>query len=97
MKASALIDSYRDKSTLDLWVKANFGAYRNLPKTPKGKEKYRHVVGETVVATGVGGLRRGVEFVIGSKGTTHGFVHYYGAGMWHRSQDVQAITKPANA
>lgn len=93
MNAQDLFNSYRDHATVTLWERANFGIYRNLPKTPKGKEKYRHAVGETVVATGVGGLRRDVQFAITDRSTTHGFVHYYGAGMWHRSQDVQAVAK----
>lgn len=93
MNAQTLINSYRDRSTLLLWEQANFGKLRNLPKTPEGKEKYRHEVGATVLASGQGGLRRGVEFTVEDRSTTHGFVHYYGAGMWHRSQDVQAPIK----
>jgi hypothetical protein len=92
MNAQSLFNSYRDHSTFKLWEKANFGAYRNLPKTPEGKEKRAHQDGDKVCATGRGGLKQGVTFVIEDSRATHGFWHYYGAGMWHRSQDIAAVS-----
>lgn len=83
-----LFDMYRERSAARLKYQSENGLLQ-LPPTPKGKEMYAFRVGQTVTASGKGAIRAGVRFKIEQREKVNGFCRYYGAGMWHRSGDIE--------
>jgi hypothetical protein len=89
--AAELFDAYRDRSTelLYEWNRDWERKHGNkFYATPNGHETYKFQIGQTVTATGKGTIKAGVSFKIEQRMKDNGFCQYYGAGMWHRQNDI---------
>ncbi|MHA1942732.1 MAG: hypothetical protein ACW99F_17220 [Candidatus Hodarchaeales archaeon] len=57
--------------------------------TPEGQETLTFEKGQTVVSTGLGTIKKGVEFEIEDVMNNNGYFRYFAQGQWHNQEDIR--------
>lgn len=81
-------NAYKDRSTQ---LTKRTAKRIHLQPTPNGHQVYRFEVGQSVRSLANDVCKQGTTFKVTLRIKDNGFCRYYGAGLWHRQQDIEAI------